>query len=787
MQNLVCRHISSRLLNESERSVEFLSWLQVSTSIKTIFTLGIESNGEDSLWLFAALQDSVTVSDEVLWDMSKCSVMSTRIADWRSSSCISGFLYLEEDDSVIVSLASGEIFRIPRLVHHHSSNDARFVPLQEFGQVETIGIFPQGVHCMQLSPDGEILCLLTGTSPTQVVFMAAEDWTILSQQDLGSLEDTRESLQLKSSSSNVPPSEWNIAWRSDGALVSITYPLNGSSNKIQMQVFRRERFTLESSCEHVWESNSCCIDWQPRVGGSIAVNLSNESIIRFYETNGLALRRLYLDAEIYCKQLQWSEQYSILVCGNSSHIRIFYHSNYHWYLKQEWIFSEFGEIAAFRIVQDRVVADRNFLYVLTTHGKLFCFMFQWQFDVFKSGEDECYLAAIDGNEIAITYLSRQIIPAPLCSFVLVCSCCIQRLEMDNKGGCLVLLSNGAMEYFSYSIIKKATCESHRVTCTKGRQLENNLDHIFKENKRETCHAGYLLPIHIEQKRELVWKAFAVSPERSSHDDMSLRILVIGERLRMYACSLEQDKWDCDLEFLKDYAKEESIWLDMQLMTMPKGDFDSQRLVICCSENYITFRDIEKLFDESEHWKVSLQTLGLTYHQILHLKSTNVMKLESNSRTECHYIVMFFLDTQGRLWTTIQPISASHSLNSACHFLLLSEDCVDFEVVTEFLFFTTRFHKLYTFPIDFILDSFLENISGTEVYRKIEWNENKLDCRPIDRFSRIVTFVTDRTAKRNNCLILQAPRGNLESVVPRLVIQRIVEQHIHNAAYGEAYR
>ncbi|EME29399.1 elongator complex protein 1 isoform 1 [Galdieria sulphuraria] len=791
MQNWVCRHISSTLVNESDLSIQFLSCLQVSSSKNAIFTLGIKSYGEEScsLFLFAAQQLASTFDSGLLWDFSKSSfVKTTHIVDCQLANSISSFLYLEESDSVILSLCSGEIYQIPCLFNYRSSNNQRDVLLEGFGQVETIGIFPQGVHRMQLSPDGEILCLLTGKSQVQIVFMATEDWDILSQQDIGSLENWDKLLQFGSI-----PSAWNIAWRLDGALVAITYPC-GSGNKIQMQVFRRERFTLESSCEEVWDSNSCCIDWQPRIGGAIAASLSNESVIRFYETNGLSLRRLYLDTEIFCKQLQWSEQYHILVCGDETKMRIFYHNNYHWYLKQEWIFSEFGEIAAFRIAQDRVATDRNTLYVLTTNGKIFCFIFQWQFDIYKRpDEDDCYLAVIDGNEIAITMLSQQIIPAPLCSLVLVCSCSIQRVEIDSKGGCLALLSNGAMEYFPYAAIMETAFESNQVTCTKGRQLENSLDKIYKSNEQDksskTCRNSFLLPLCIDQKQGLVWKAFALLPVVNSHEDISLQVLMIGERLEMYLCSCQQGKWDYQLLFKKNFRKAEEIegiGLDIQPV-ISKEVIDSQRYVICLLESTISLRDIME-YDKKSYWNISLQALGLKGHQILHLKSIDITKRDKESnKNEKKYMAVLFLDDNGRLWMAIQLGSMAESFYSGFSFLLISEECVDFEVISDFVFFTCRFHKLYSYPMNIILDFLEKNTCTTGIYRKLEWNGKQVDCRPIDRFSRIVTFVTDKTAKRNNCLILQAPRGNLECVVPRLVIERIVERHIEQGAYGEAYR
>ncbi|GJQ11216.1 hypothetical protein GpartN1_g3007.t1 [Galdieria partita] len=786
MQNLVCRHISSTFINESDCTIQFLSCLQVSKH--AIFTLAIESNGEDScsIFLFASQQLSSTFESGLVWDLSKCSFVKTHIVDCKSTNRISGFLYLEEIDTVVLSLGSGEIFQIPCLFNYPTNNTRRDVLLEGFGQVETIGMFPQGIHSMKSSPDGEVLCLLTGKSQVQIVFMATEDWVILSQQDIGSLEDCDGLSQLESF-----PNAWNISWRSDGAFVSVTYPI-GSTNKIRLQTFRRERFTLESSCEEVWESNSCCIDWQPRIGGAIAAHLSNESIIRFYETNGLSLRRLYLETEIYGKQLQWSEQCHILVCGDETRIRIFCHSNYHWYLKQEWIFSELGEIAVFQIVQDKVVTDRHILYVLTTNGRMFCFVFQWQFDICKKPcEDDCYLAAIDGNEIAITILSQQIIPAPLCSLVLVCSCSVQRVELDSKGGCLALLSNGTMEYFSYSVIMKTACESDQVTWTKGKQLENSLDKIYKESKKQhnptkCCQSRYLLPLCIEQKRGLVWKALALRPVLYSDEDISLRILMMGERLQMYLCSCQQGKWDYQLELSYEEFRKvnqmEKVCLDVQPV-ISKEDSCSQILVVCLFENSISLRDLMEC-DRKDYWNVSLQALGLRGSQIVRWRSIDLKKGVKESNM--NHMAILFLDDHGRLWMATPLGSMSKSSNESSLFLLISEECVDFEVISDFVFFTSRLHKLYSYPMNSILHVFEENTFTTEIYRKLEWNEKQIDCRPIDRFSRIVSFITDKTAKRNNCLILQAPRGNLECVVPRVVIQSIVERHIEHGSYREAY-
>jgi len=769
MQNLVCRHISSTLVNSP--SLQFLSYLLVSSSKHAIFTLAVETADEDSLCLLASQPTTATFDGGLPWDLATYHFIKTRIVEWTSTTRISGFLYLEESDAVIVSLSTGEIFQIPCIFNYLSKNNQRNSKLEDFGRVETVGIFPQGIHCMQSSPDGEVLCLLTGKSQVQIVFMATEEWEILTQQDLYSFEDSNDNDDMSSA--------WNITWRSDGAFVSITYPLK-ASNKIQMVVFRRERFTLESTCEEVWESSCCYVDWQPRMGGAIAASLSNETNIRFYETNGLALRRLFLDAEIHCKQLEWTEQYPILVCGDETKIRIFYHSNYHWYLKQEWIFSEFGEIAAFRVVQDKVATDTSILYVLTSNGNIFCYVFQWQFDICKLENDECYLAAIDASEIAITMLSQQVIPPPLCSLVLVCSCPVQRVEMDSQGGCLALLSNGTMEYFCYDLMKKADWK--RVTCTKGKQLENNLDKIYKESKANFFQSSFHLPCRVDKKQGLVWKVLLLSPVEPSKgkNEVSLGsfiriiIIIIGEQtqLHVYEQHREDNRWEfCYIKEMKD------VCLDMQPI---EGHFSSETncRVVWLSEDTIALRNIMKE-DQGDDQNVSLQMLGLKGHQIVRLKSVNTTRHDGRFDKEEPSIAIFFLDNRGRLWMV-------HVLHHSSPVLLISEDCVSFEVVPEFLFFTSRFHKLYTCPMDKILNAVEENVSTTENYRKWEWNET-VDCRPIDRFSRIVTFISDTTSNRNNCLVLQAPRGNLECVVPRLVIRKIVEQHIERGAYGEAYR
>ena len=106
----------------------------------------------------------------------------------------------------------------------------------------------------------------------------------------------------------------------------------------------------------------------------------------------------------------------------------------------------------------------------------------------------------------------------------------------------------------------------------------------------------------------------------------------------------------------------------------------------------------------------------------------------------------------------------HVANTSVNRLLV-ENANSFTVASGFLIYTTTTHVAHFAPLA-VMQALLEsNTDGTEPLP--EW-----ETRRVERGSRIVTAVPSTMS-----LVLQMPRGNLETINPRPLVMKIVTQDI----------
>eukprot|EP00871_Galdieria_phlegrea_P005343 jgi/Galph1/580/GphlegSOOS_G5328.1 len=785
---------SSTQIEKDTTNIKVLPYLQIIPSKKCLFGLTKRRAATGDLWslsLYACYQSTATGASFPV-DLSHSFVQNLQIAEITEETLVSGFFYSEENDALIIALSSGDIIQVTCLYTDRDFKEKRQV-FDSFGELEKIGIFKEGIHHMEPSPDGEVVCLLTTDSTQEViVFMSLENWEVIKKQQIFQREQTVESngksfLLKEEKKPRVVLSSWNICWRADASFVAVTYPLDNSS-KIQMQVFRREGFQWESTCEEVWETNGCCIGWQPRMGGAIAVAFPQDNVIRFYEANGLSLRRIYLNAGISCRQLEWTQDVDVLATNDSHRIRLFHHSNYHWYLKQELSYLE--DVVAFRILQDNEYSGRKFIYVLFSNGMMQSGSFQWQFSNAMMKDEDCYVSSIDGKQVAITNFSLQIVPPPLCSVTLECQGIVNRIHSIPNKGWIFHLSDGRFEYFSLHDIEKSIYhQRQQITWTSGQQLENHLDMMQNRNNSHNNNniqcQGMLLPIQLADRNTKViiateqghWDASNVCVD----DHLCLYLIVMGQEITTLQC-YQVDSKSC---WRRISDKEKNVPFSC-LDAMPLFSYDA-RLNVVSSSLLVLFllRDcliVENISEGKEWWRFSLASIGLSTYHLVQLQYVWTNKESIGIHKDG--LIFCFLDQYGKLWMTY----ALESEQSQC--LLLSQDAVTFQLTTDFLFFVNRFHKSYTCSLSYLWTAWKEHLvvqKTSHISSLLVLDKEQTEERPVERFSKIIAFVRDHTGRRNNCLILQAPRGNLECIVPRPVIKKEIEQHIERREYKEAYR
>lgn len=107
--------------------------------------------------------------------------------------------------------------------------------------------------------------------------------------------------------------------------------------------------------------------------------------------------------------------------------------------------------------------------------------------------------------------------------------------------------------------------------------------------------------------------------------------------------------------------------------------------------------------------------------------------------------------------------------------LISSDCTSFTCSPDFLVFTTFSHEAKFVPL-FTLDPSYSGSSILHTETLPQQPAKSADSatirRAVERGSRIVTVVPSSTS-----LVLQMPRGNLETISPRPLVLQVVRHQI----------
>ena len=146
----------------------------------------------------------------------------------------------------------------------------------------------------------------------------------------------------------------------------------------------------------------------------------------------------------------------------------------------------------------------------------------------------------------------------------------------------------------------------------------------------------------------------------------------------------------------------------------------------------------------------------------------------------------------------QPVSASVFVGLSdtgrlfANEQILAIGCSSFGIGGEFLVYTTLQHEIRCVLVQAILsaESKREGLQEEDVHRDpIERANGHMDdkdneashSRRVERGSRIVAVVPSSMS-----VVLQMPRGNLETISPRPLVLQVVRRHIDRKEYREAY-
>ncbi|XP_069045545.1 elongator complex protein 1 isoform X1 [Lepisosteus oculatus] len=352
------------------------------------------------------------------------------------SGSIVGIQDLPDQESVCVATASGDV-----VLYNLSAN-----------QLECVGSVDSGLTGMSWSPDQELVALSTGQ---ETLIMMTKDFEPITeinihQDDFGEgkfitvgwgkketqFHGSEGKQAARRKTAEVQPAvSWDdrrprISWRGDGQFfaVSAVCPLTGAR---KVRVWNRE-CVLQSTSEVVngLEQALC---WKP--SGSLIASTQrkpNKHDVVFLEKNGLLHGEFSLPfkpEKVKVKELLWNADSTVLavwledIISDGDHqpntyIQLWTVGNYHWYLKQSLHFGDDPLKAPVCVAWDPELPLR--LHALCQGWRYLCYDWTWSVDRSAGADsrDTANVAVIDGDRVLVTTFRHGVVPPPMCTYQL---------------------------------------------------------------------------------------------------------------------------------------------------------------------------------------------------------------------------------------------------------------------------------------------------------------------------------------------------------------------------------
>jgi elongator complex protein 1 len=633
-----------------------------------------------------------------------------------------------------------------------------------------------GILTLGRSPDG---ALLTVVSPVKVSIMSVS-WELLREIDL-----------------KVIAVDASVSWRGDGDVFVVT--LRDVNGIIHGRVIDREFETIVDvniaglGLGATESALGTAVAWEPRVGGAICLAGPGSSV-SFFERNGLHhLRNDFtlrdksgLPAKSWVGRevpdfVGWSCDSSMLAVAvprNSANtfsrpcaVEIFMRSNYLWFLK------------AFMPVPTGVVDLRwdtensRTLHILSSCGKLQSYSLSSSYDrsIFQVN-GTTMVSVVDGAILRLTNFSKAIIPPPMVHSCFEASAPIYSVCFNEEGSGKIgmLLANGVFEICPLDSWRRSSAVDRSGNSVVAQLLDDDLcksSWCLRSNVlSDSLQGPWRLPVFVSDDVIAL-----VEPATFSGQSESICLWNLAEGRNLA-------------------EKLASLSLDGLVMAISKSkkipSLGGNGLVVATSCGRIVLLGI------SEDLQCNPSPYKLFVSSSIPCSSAadavNMVDVVIGS-SERHLV--FARDTSGVLEVVDTALVRS---------LVICRDCSSFCISNDFLIYTTRSHLMHCLPIDspkrgapiqFSLERTIagllnsassdladkkDGLDGAQVASLVAQKEAGL-IRPIDRGSCIVGALVNDVR-----IVLQAPRGNLETIAPRPLVNSRVVELARRKEYGSAF-
>lgn len=358
------------------------------------------------------------------------------------------------------------------------------------GELECVGNVDSGFTSMSWSPDMELLVLTTGQET--MIMMTREFDPIMEKslhpENFGSAEfitvgwgkkETQFHGSVGKQAATLKPEDekpalpWDdrkprISWRGDGQFFVIS-TISPSTGGRKLRVWSREG-EHDSTSENVdGVENVLC--WKPS-GSLITSSLrkANRHEIVFFEKNGLRHGEFSLPfavKEVQVKEVLWNTDSTVLAVwcedlnteentqnSSKSYVQLWTVGNYHWYLKQSLHFENDTPVA---VVWDPEQTCK--LHIVTSAGKYLQYTWYWATNCShgKTEHDQALVAVTDGDKVLMTPMRSMVVPPPMCAYSLQLPFAVNQVTFcchGNKNNVAMFMANGQTALYTFEESQK---------------------------------------------------------------------------------------------------------------------------------------------------------------------------------------------------------------------------------------------------------------------------------------------------------------------------------------------
>ncbi|XP_057205981.1 elongator complex protein 1 [Triplophysa rosa] len=650
---------------------------------------------------------------------------------------------LPDQESVCVATANGDV-----MLYNLNTN-----------QIECVGSVDSGLTCMTWSPDQELVTLTTGQ---QTIIMMTKDFESITevaihQDDFG--EDKfitvgwgkketqfhgsqgKQAAQRKAAEVQ-PALPWDdrkprITWRGDGQFfaVSAVCPLTGAR---KVRVWNRE-CVLQATSEVV-NGLEQPLSWKP--SGSLIASTQrhpNKHSVVFMEKNGLLHGDFTLPfdkEQVKVRELLWNSESTVLAVWMedlkaengqpNTYIQLWTVGNYHWYLKQSLHFGNEPLKAPACVCWD---PEKPLRLHLLTRGCA-SYTYEWGWSTQRSHGNDSYdnanVAVIDGDKVLVTTFRQCVIPPPMCAFELQLPVPVNLItfhsQVQRTNELAALAADGCIHVYS-----QGSGAGKGVPGSGFKVVSAPLE-LQKTYRVDTDQDE---PLTL---RLLLWL----------NEDTFLAV-AYGKSLSRILKLTPSDSRD-----LKDtLAIRSEIPVDGHVISLCHG-LRSGTVALQLEDGQIM-----KLFMDSSDLKVTewMDSTGNTINFPRPCVQTALCVLNGEE-----YLIG--LTERSQLYIGDSQVASNIS---------------SFLVYDEFLLLTTHSHMCHCLNLSTL------SIKGLQSALSSDGGQNDETVRKVERGSRIVAVVPQDTR-----LILQMPRGNLETVHHRALVLAQLRKWLDGLRFKDAF-